>query len=232
MLRRRLISVVLPTLGALALVAAACPGFGDDDPAPGALPTYVEHVKPLFASERAPASCLSCHSETRDDAPFRLDRCEDEAGAAGARSAREAIATVVQSDGDERHTVSAEERALLLAWRDAGGDCEPSFEEHVSPLFELHCVSCHGAGASRDPSAEELGLRLDLCTVPPDDPDGELGAKEAAESIRLYMVESSPPLMPPAGEPQLTGAELLRLKLWLAQPDLPCTDEAPQEAAE
>jgi hypothetical protein len=110
----------------------------------------------------------------------------------------------------------------------------PTFAGDVQPIFEAHCVRCHGAGGMLNadphsiPSTFPTGGFLDQyddtgdCT--PDPTTGaiplscERGARHEADIgyIKGYLHDYTP-RMPPAPSPPLTPWELAVVDNWLAE---------------
>ncbi len=214
-------------LCAALLGAFGCPGFGDKTPNTGALepPTYEESVQPLL-QER----CFSCHGgDDRERDDFRLDHCGDlPGGVLGARSMRARIVEQVDTDAMPREgePLSAAEKALLRSWSESGGACAPGYADHVRPLLQVYCVMCHGLGEPKDPATPPT-LRLDRCTTP--DTGDAVGARDAAELIRVWLEDPANPMPPVGEEPRPSDAEVDRILRWLDR-GAPCDDEAAQDA--
>ena len=91
---------------------------------------------------------------------------------------------------------------------------EPDFEREIRPIFNAHCVKCHGAEKSQG------GLRLDSAAgafLPTDSGVPAIVPHKAAESELLSRVsaEDADLRMPPEGDP-LSVAEVDVLRRWIA----------------
>lgn len=89
-----------------------------------------------------------------------------------------------------------------------------TFVSHIRPLFETHCVNCHG------PQRQRAQLRLDepavfmasddRALVVPGDPDGSEVVR------RIELPEDHDDHMPPRGEP-VTAEGMALIRQWIAQ---------------
>ena len=99
--------------------------------------------------------------------------------------------------------------ALGMTCAAASGD-DTLFRDRVAPIFETHCVRCHGSKTAKG------GLALDSAEGLTR--GGEAGAAvtpgKPAESLLLEMVAGDAPEMPKAGKP-LTSAEVASIRQWV-----------------
>lgn len=93
-------------------------------------------------------------------------------------------------------------------------EAEPSYARDIAPIFEAHCVECHG------PKKHKSGLRLDTAARALAGSDnGEFAVIEpgdSAESLlyELLVSDDEDERMPPKGEP-LTSVQLDTVKRWI-----------------
>lgn len=116
------------------------------------------------------------------------------------------------------HCLAALGMALAFAASSRAADLPPAakvavdFEKTVRPLFEKHCLECHGA------KKQESGLRLDRKSGPPGDSGKAIVAGKSAESLLIQYVAGLDPdsVMPPKGK-TLTDDEIGLLRAWIDQ---------------
>ncbi len=101
---------------------------------------------------------------------------------------------------------------LIFCALPVGADpaADKSFETHIRPLLEKHCISCHG------PNKQKGGLRLDssLAMIQGGDNGSALAADHLEKSLFLQVVRYDGEIkMPPAGK--LKPAEIARLEQWV-----------------
>jgi hypothetical protein len=136
--RRRLgiAAAVLPALVVPVVVLAACQGGGGGA---GIAPSFTRDVAPLIADK-----CAGCH-QTGGIAPFPLETADDASSRAGL------IGAAVQAEvmppwppgslspayaGEKERTLTARERAMLVAWASAGGRIDgPAAKARRQPEF-------------------------------------------------------------------------------------------------
>src|SRR5580765_746249 len=107
---------------------------------------------------------------------------------------------------------------FLLAFASArfacGADAAALWSGKVQPIFDAHCVKCHGL------IQQKSGLALDsLETVMKGGNDGAVVVPGKPEKSRLYqyLAADSDPHMPP--KKQLTGAQREAIREWIAAMD-------------
>lgn len=104
----------------------------------------------------------------------------------------------------------------------------PDFERDVLPIFEQHCLRCHGA------DKQESGLRLDrrfslLKGGDWGEPSIIPGKPEASFLFRVVTGQAADLTMPPAGEP-LGPEEIRTLRRWIEQGAAMPNDPLPQSS--
>jgi hypothetical protein len=122
---------------------------------------------------------------------------------------------------------------VVLAGCEEPVPATPSFATDVRPIFEAHCVRCHGAGGTLnvDPRSEEvaqpasyLGQYDDVVDCTPDaagnaPPTCVGGARYEAEigNIKPFIHGEVDPRMPPPPSDPLSRWELAVIDNWLAE---------------
>ena len=91
---------------------------------------------------------------------------------------------------------------------------QPAYTVAIQPIFEKHCVSCHGSHKSKG------GLRMDTVELllKGGDSGSCLDPTNATESLlgkRLNLPMDDDDHMPPDGKPQPSAAQLALLRWWL-----------------
>lgn len=76
---------------------------------------------------------------------------------------------------------------------------EPTWDEHVAPIIDARCSTCHSESAQFGPAE---GYILETCAQ----------TKRQWRSIRETAFESK--TMPPGAAPRMTSSELLTLQRW------------------
>ncbi len=84
------------------------------------------------------------------------------------------------------------------------------FVKDIKPVFEQHCVVCHGPVEKED---EENDFRIDIRDDALDF-IGESGAEDS-DLFLLLISEEEEELMPPPGHSKLTEAEIASIKSWI-----------------
>ena len=113
--------------------------------------------------------------------------------------------------------------AFVLACDTKSRAAEPTFSREIRPLFEAHCLKCHG------PEKQKGGLRFDQregALKTGDSGDRAIVPGHASESrlIKLVTSTSEDERMPPKGEP-LTSDQIEVLRVWInAGAEWPVTD--------
>ena len=103
----------------------------------------------------------------------------------------------------------------LLALPSAGAGAEPSFyEARVAPIFEQHCVACHG------PDKQKAKLQMDSFEqLKRGSESGEIviagDAKGSELFYRITLPETHEDVMPSDGKPLLSAAEIKVIELWI-----------------
>ncbi len=103
---------------------------------------------------------------------------------------------------------------LLLAATTAAGANPTLFEARIAPIFEQHCVTCHG------PEKTKAGLRLDSHELVLEGAKhGEVVVPGSLRSSELHRRVTLPPddeeAMPGEGKPPLSADEVRLLELWI-----------------
>ncbi|REJ89553.1 MAG: DUF1553 domain-containing protein [Planctomycetota bacterium] len=106
--------------------------------------------------------------------------------------------------------------ALDLSALPAAAEQEIDFAEHIRPILQTRCYSCHG------PEESESGLRLDLKKAAFEGGDGgaiiEIGKSADSRLIHYVAGLDEDMLMPPDGEGSpLTGDQVALLRAWIDQ---------------
>lgn len=97
----------------------------------------------------------------------------------------------------------------------AGARAEPSFyEERVAPIFEHHCVTCHG------PEKAKARLRLDSFEhLKRGSENGEIvldgNIADSELFYRIALPETHEDVMPSDGKPLLSAPEIKVIELWI-----------------
>ena len=108
------------------------------------------------------------------------------------------------------------------AW---GADAAALWTGRVQPLFDVHCVKCHG------PIEQKSGLELDTpAAVLKGGDDGVVVVPGKPEESRLYLnlAADADPHMPP--KKQLTESERELVREWIATLAVTPTESAPRPA--
>jgi len=199
---------------------------------------FSKHVQPILE-----AACINCHGEEKQKGDVALHTLAATTSSEGEAYGPPLVPGDVEKSGlfqtlilheDDDYFMppkggglAKEQIAILGAWVKDGGkwaegvvlESQPrmNFEEHIQPILEENCVSCHGekkdkgglqlhtkelafssgdGGASLIPFDPEASTSFTLCTLPEDDDD----------------------LMPPAksGGP-LKEEQITQLRLWISQ---------------
>jgi mono/diheme cytochrome c family protein len=94
---------------------------------------------------------------------------------------------------------------------------EPTFfQARVAPIFDKHCVACHGA------EKKKAGLRLDSFELAMKGGEGgvviKAGDTKGSELFRrITLPESDDEVMPSDGKPHLSAAEIKLIEFWIAR---------------
>lgn len=212
-------------------------------PGTGGAPTWCKEIGPLLQQ-----SCGGCHGQSASGgAPstFRLDTYGPQDGVPGAysKALRIQARAVDQGTMPPSGALDAERRAILGAWVAAGapecGDVAPgdggtlppqeipetvSYVQHVQPIFDTFCVSCHG----RDPEGD-LELRAgvshrQLLDRSDCDSDYQRVVPGAPERSMLWMAisdhpDSCAPAMPDdtPGLKTVSETDFLIIERWILQ---------------
>lgn len=89
------------------------------------------------------------------------------------------------------------------------------FARDVLPIFETHCIECHGAGKAKSGlrlDSLEHARRADEFVIAPGDPDG------SDLIARIILPEDEDGAMPPEG-PRLSDSEVATVRVWIASLD-------------
>ena len=90
----------------------------------------------------------------------------------------------------------------------------PSFESDIRPIFETHCLSCHGAESAQS----GLGMETVEALLAGGDKEGPsvVPGKSAESSLLLYLRGERQPLMPMGGDP-LPAEQIDLIARWVDQ---------------
>lgn len=197
---------------------------------------FSKHVKPILES-----ACVSCHNPDQEDGELRLDtRIQTYRGGEGGpavirgnpeKSSLYTRTVLPEDDPDimppEGPTLSKQQTEILRRWIKQGAKWPRGetletttrihFTEHVQPILELNCVSCHREGNA------DGGLRLDVKSEAfADLEEGPSITPFEPEHSRTYtttvLPADDPAIMPPKseGEP-LSESKTQILKSWIRQ---------------
>lgn len=199
---------------------------------------FTKHVRPILE-----AACVNCHNEEKQKGDVGMHTLEAMLASEGEAFGPALVAGDIEKSGiyqtcilpeDDDYfmptkggPLAKEQLQILAAWIAGGAEWKEKvvlasqprmqFKEHIQPIFEENCISCHGpdkkkgglqmhtrdlaftsgdGGASLIPFDPEGSTSFTLCTLDPDDED----------------------LMPPAksGGP-LSAEQIEQIRLWIAQ---------------
>jgi hypothetical protein len=109
----------------------------------------------------------------------------------------------------------------------------PTYEQHIKPLMQAHCIRCHGAGgtlnadpdipppaAKNDPRAAYVGSPHNSDFTALHSANGRLGLLFfTSENVGgAVLMKAALPFMPPPPADPLTDWELETLQTWLDNP--------------
>ena len=197
---------------------------------------FETEIKPIIE-----AACLRCHDEQTADGDLRLDSLA--AATAGGASGPSIVPSDAEKSSFLSRVVLPEDHlevmppdgppldkaqvARIRQWIDEGAkwpadaklEIQPriDFVEHVQPILEVHCVSCH-SGEEPEGAFDLTNLKaaLESGSTPPS--IVPFKPQESSLYTLTIVAKDDPTLMPPAEQGGPLGDDAIEmLRLWIAQ---------------
>src|SRR5690242_12429989 len=101
--------------------------------------------------------------------------------------------------------------AVCFIWRQPASAEEVLFQKHIAPIFEQHCVSCHGGAKPKG------GLSLETARqfTAGGDNGPAIAAGRPDNSLLLDYISGDKPEMPKDAEP-LSAEQVAAIREWIA----------------